>query len=85
MSKRLQVLLDDDEMKEIAALAQSRKMTVSSWVRNALKEARSRFSSVAGDRKLQVVRAAAKHAFPTGDMEKMLAEIESGYLADSSK
>jgi hypothetical protein len=48
-------------MKEVAALARSRKMTVSSWVRSALKEARSRFSSVAGDRKLQVVRAAAKH------------------------
>jgi hypothetical protein len=83
--ERLQVLLDDDEMREIAALARSRKMTVSSWVRHVLREARSRYPRVAGDRKLQVVRAAAKHAFPTADMGKMLEEIESGYLAESSK
>jgi hypothetical protein len=85
MSKRLQVILDDDEMKEIEALAQTRKMTVSGWVRTALREARSRYPQVAGDRKIQVVRAAIRHGFPTADMDKMLAEIESGYLSGPSK
>jgi predicted 2-oxoglutarate/Fe(II)-dependent dioxygenase YbiX len=85
MSKRLQVILDDDEMKEIAALARTRKMTISGWVRTALREARSRYPHIAGDRKIQVVRAAIKHGFPTSDMDKMLAEIESGYLSGSSK
>jgi hypothetical protein len=26
------------------------------------------------------VRAAARHSFPTADIDQMLAEIESGYL-----
>jgi hypothetical protein len=84
MSKRLQVVLDDDEMKAIAALARKRKMTVSGWVRETLREARSRHPHVAGDRKIQAVRAATKHAFPTADMERMLAEIESGYRPGAS-
>lgn len=79
MSKRLQVVLDDDEMKAIAALAKRRKMTVSSWVRATLREARTRHPLASGDRKIQVVRAAVGHAFPTADMDRMLAEIESGY------
>jgi hypothetical protein len=85
MSKRLQVILDDDEMKEIEALAKTRKMTVSGWVRTALREARSRYPQVAGDRKIQVVRAAIRHEFPTADMDKMLAEIESGYLSGPTR
>jgi hypothetical protein len=79
MSKRLQVVLDDDEMKAIAALAKRRKMTVSSWVRTTLREARTRHPLASGDRKIQVVRAAVRHSFPTADMDRMLAEIESGY------
>ena len=79
MSKRLQVILDDDEMKAIVALARKRKMSVSGWVRETLREARTRHPLISGDRKIQVVRAATKHAFPTSDLEKMLAEIESGY------
>ena len=84
MSKRLQVVLDDDEMKEIAAMARTQKVTISSWVRTALREARSRRPQAAGDRKIQVVRAAIKHGFPTADMDKMLAEIESGYQSGPS-
>jgi predicted 2-oxoglutarate/Fe(II)-dependent dioxygenase YbiX len=83
MSKRLQVILDDEEMEVIAALARERKMTVSGWVRATLREARARHPVVGSDRKIQVVRAAAEHAFPTADMDRVLAEIESGYLAGS--
>jgi hypothetical protein len=79
MSKRLQVILDDDEMKAIAALARKRKMTVSGWVRAVLREARTRHPVVGSDRKIKVVRAAAAHSFPTADLDRMLAEIESGY------
>ena len=72
-------MLDDEEMKAIAALAKRRKMTVSGWVRATLREARTRHPLISGDRKIQVVRAAARHAFPTADMDRLLAEIESGY------
>lgn len=30
--------------------------------------------------RLQAIRAAARHAFPTADIEQMLAETERGYL-----
>jgi predicted 2-oxoglutarate/Fe(II)-dependent dioxygenase YbiX len=79
MSKRLQVILDDEEMKAIATLARKQKVTVSSWVRATLREARIRHPLISGDRKIQVVRAATRHAFPTSDLDRMLAEIESGY------
>jgi hypothetical protein len=80
MSKRLQVLLDDHEFDAIRDVAVSEGMTMSEWVRQLLRAAwRDR---PAGDqaRKLAAVRAAARHSFPTGDIDRMLAEIERGYL-----
>ena len=40
----------------------------------------------AGDagKKLEVIRAAARHDFPSGDIGTTLAEIETGY-ADSTR
>ncbi|HZV88133.1 MAG TPA: hypothetical protein VFF95_11335 [Candidatus Binatus sp.] len=32
-------------------------------------------------KKLEVIRAAARHDYPSGDIDTMLAEIESGYGA----
>jgi len=32
-------------------------------------------------KKLEVIRAATRHDFPSADMDRMLAEIESGYGA----
>jgi hypothetical protein len=34
--------------------------------------------------KLEAIRLAAQHEFPTEDIETMLSEIESGYLPDES-
>jgi hypothetical protein len=34
---------------------------------------------------VKVVRAAARHSFPTADVDQMMAEIEQGYLGDSSQ
>jgi hypothetical protein len=33
-------------------------------------------------KKLEVVRAAVRHEFPSGDIQQMLAEIERGYLGE---
>jgi hypothetical protein len=35
-------------------------------------------------RKLQVLRAATSHSFPTADIEEMLAQIERRYSEESS-
>ncbi len=80
MSKRLQVLFDDDELDEIRALAERQGMTVSAWVRRAIRRASRSESSADPAHKLDAIRAASRHAFPTGEIETMLAEIERGYL-----
>jgi hypothetical protein len=79
MSKRLQVVLHDEELRDIQRVAKAQRMTVAEWVRQALREARRRRAQGDPDQKLAAVRAAARHSFPTADIEQMLAEIESGY------
>ena len=80
MSKRLQVVLDDSEAREIKRLARNRRMTVSEWVRQALRGARRQEPETDQTRKLQVVRAALRHSYPATDIDTMLAEIEQGYI-----
>jgi hypothetical protein len=79
MSTRLQVVLDESELKEIRRAAGRRRMTVSEWVRTVLREGRRAEPGTAARTKLDVVRSAAEHAFPVSDVEVMLEEIESGY------
>jgi hypothetical protein len=79
MSKRLQVILRDPEYREIQKVARSRHMSIAEWVRQALALARRREPSADPGKKLDVVRAAARHDFPTGEIDAMLADIESGY------
>lgn len=80
MSHRLQVLLDESEFAEIRRIARRHRMTVAEWVRQALRAARRDEPVVDPRRKLAAVREAARHAYPTGDIDVMLAEIERGYL-----
>lgn len=79
VSKRLQVLLPDQEMSEIRACAKREKMTVGSWVRLVLREARERRPQAEPATKLRAIRRAAKNSFPTADIGQMLREIERGY------
>jgi hypothetical protein len=79
MSKRLQVILDDQELSDIQRMAQTKQMTVAEWVRQALRAARRGESSGDPGRKLQAIQVAARHSFPAADIETMLQEIEVGY------
>ena len=79
MSKRLQVLLEERDLRQIQRIARAQRMTVAEWVRQALRAARRREPLGDADKKLEVVRAASRHAFPTGDIDQILAEIEQGY------
>jgi hypothetical protein len=80
MSKRLQVLLDEPEWRDVQRLARANRMTVAEWVRQALRAARTRAPGSSTARKLDVIRAAARQTFPTADVDRMLEEIERGYL-----
>lgn len=82
MSKRLQVVLDDAEWAEIRRTARLSHMTVSEWVRQALRRARREEPSTDARRKLSVVREAARSTYPTADIDQMLAEIERGYVGE---
>lgn len=57
-------------------------MTVDEWARWVLLEARRLHPDPAVDAKLQAVRKAAQHEFPTGDIDQMLREIKQGYRFD---
>ncbi|MDQ2916279.1 MAG: antitoxin [Pseudomonadota bacterium] len=85
MSKRLQVILQDKELAEIQQSARRQQMTTAEWVRQALRAARRGKSGAAASKKLAVVRAAARHAFPSPDIGRMLDEIERGYLDESPR
>ncbi len=78
MSKKIQVVLRDTEHREIQKLARSRHITIAEWVEQALASALGRESSVSVDKKLEVVRAAVLHDFPTAGIDEMLAEIARG-------
>ena len=84
MAKRLQVILQDPEYREIQRAARSRQMSIAEWVRQALAHARRREPLGDVEKKLAAIRAAVKHEFPTGDIDMMLAEIEQGFLSDRS-
>jgi len=79
VSKRLQVILDADEWGQLQKIARRHRMTVSEWVRRALREAREQEPSGNLDTKLLAIRTAARHEFPTADIEQMLEETERGY------
>jgi hypothetical protein len=79
MSKRLQVLLSESELRDIQRIARRQRLTVAEWVRQALRAARRREPGGDVAKKLDAVRAAARHTFPTADIDQMLAEVERGY------
>jgi len=56
-------------------------ISLTEWVRRVTGMDRQR--SVA--KKLDAIRVAAEHHFPTGDMDSMLAEVEQGYVGWNSK
>ena len=82
MTKRLQVLFEDEELAELQRLASRSRMTMAEWVRRSLRAAREAESGSDMTQKLAAVRRAAGFAFPTADIDEMLEEIERGYAPD---
>jgi hypothetical protein len=79
MTKRLQVLLPDTELRDIQRLARRRHLTTAEWVRQALRAAHHAEAGATVVDKLAAVRRAGAYAFPTGDIDTLVAEIERGY------
>jgi len=84
MTKRLQVLMDDDELRSIQRLAREERVTTAEWVRQRLREAHEQRTRPDTERKLAVIRAASRYQAPAPAIEQLNAEIEQGYLDDPS-
>lgn len=80
MAKRLQVIVQDPEYREIQRAARARRMTIAEWVRQALSHARRQEPLGDAEKKLKAIRVAAAHnAGLAVDIETMLSQIEQGY------
>lgn len=76
----MQVLLDENEIAGVRAAARRKRLTVSEYVRQVLREAQAHEPATDSARKLLVVREAASFAYPTADPEQMEEEIAQGYV-----
>lgn len=80
MSKRLQVVVDEAELRRYQRAARRASMTLSAWVRLNLQQAEAQVATGRTGPKLEAIRSASEHSFPTGPIDQMLDEIEKGYL-----
>ncbi|HEY3730340.1 MAG TPA: hypothetical protein VGL28_03665 [Steroidobacteraceae bacterium] len=67
------------DYREIQRAARVRRLSIAEWVRQALTAARRREPLGDAGKKLDIVRAAVRHAYPTADIDRLLSEIETGY------
>lgn len=84
MSKRLQVVVGDDELERYTRTADAAGVSLSEWTRQALRVAERDASSGDLEAKLAAIRKAT--SYEAGgrevDIERMLAETEAGRLAE---
>ena len=84
MSKRLQVVVKEDDLQRYERSAQASGQTLSEWVRQAMRVAERERSSGDVEAKLAVIRKAAAHnsGGKEVDIDTMLAEIDTRYDQD---
>lgn len=83
MSKRLQVVMRDEDMERYARTADDAGVTLSEWVRQALRVAERERASGDVEAKLALIRRAAGYNFPAEpDIDTLLAEMEAARVAD---
>lgn len=78
MSKRLQILVSEEEAEQFRRSAAREHTSLSQWARRAMHDLRAREAGKSPEQKLRAVTRALECAHPTGDMEQLLAEIEAG-------
>jgi hypothetical protein len=78
VSKRLQIVVPDDEYRAITRAARRRGKPVSQIVRESLKRTLSEEADDDPERRIAAVLRFARFVGPTGDIEEILADIERG-------
>jgi hypothetical protein len=86
MSKRLQVVVGDAELRDFRKAAKRAGVTLSEWVRQTLRRAQRETDVGDPGRKLEALRRGLQHGMqddvPSPDIDQMLEEIERGYQQD---
>lgn len=72
------------EYRETQGMARSRHLSIAEWVRQVLDLARRREPLGDVGKKLEVIRMAARHDYSSGDIGRILIEIESEYVVGVS-
>ena len=78
MSKRLQIIVPDEEAERLRQCAEREGMTLSEWARRALKRAQRSQSGPTPEGKLSALDKALRCGHPTAPIDEMLKEIERG-------
>ena len=78
MSKRLQVIMPEDEFEAIQRAARRRGKRVSELVRESLRRTAAEGVDEDPERRIAAVLRYARFSGPTGEIEDVLAEIERG-------
>ena len=78
MSKRLQVMMPDDEYRAVADIARQQGKPLSRVVRDSLRRTVAEEPQVAPEQRIAAVLRFARFAGPTGDIDQLLSEIERG-------
>jgi hypothetical protein len=84
MTKRLQILLDDAELRTIQRLARLDKLTTAEWVHRCLSEGVGAGARSDAATRLAAIHAAYRHVstLPAREIDQLLDEIGRGYLGD---
>ncbi len=78
MSKRLQIVVSDEEYRALAKLARKRAKPVAQVVRESLRRTMADESERRPEERIAAVLRFARFSGPTGDIEQILQEIEQG-------
>jgi hypothetical protein len=78
VSKRLQVVLSDEEYRAVARLARRQARPVSEVVRESLRRTMDEQGERPAEDRIASVLRFARFSGPTGDIDRILSDIERG-------
>ena len=78
MSKRLQVLLPEEDFQELEARCEADGCTIAEFVRTSIKSSLQKPSRRTPEDRIARILGYARYDGPSGDIETVLAEIEQG-------
>ncbi len=73
--------MDEAEYGSFQKLAECVQMSLGEWVRMAMRHFAKNYSTTNEDQKILALRHAATQKFPSGDIDDILSQINSGYTS----